>query len=101
MDAEVEAREGVVVDFHAIKADALIDPRQMGRGVKTGAQAGGGEDRGQRGGSGAFAVGSGNQHGGKAALRIAQRCQQDANLVEREFAPRLAGALDRAPEPWR
>ena len=24
-------------------------------------------------------------------LRIAQRSQQDANLVEREFSPRLAG----------
>jgi hypothetical protein len=35
----------------------------------------------------------------EAALRIAQRPSRMPNLVEREFAPRLARS-GRAPEPW-
>ena len=93
VDVEIKPRKDLVVDFDAIKANALIHAGQVGRGVKAGAQTGGGEDGGQRCCSGAFAVGARDEHGGKAAMRVAEGGEQDANLSEREFAPGLAGAL--------
>ena len=92
VNAKEECGEGVVVDLDAVKADALVGALQMRRGIEAGAHSGGGKNRGQRGSRRAFAVGSGDQHRGKAAVRIAECTQQNANLVEREFAPGLAGA---------
>jgi hypothetical protein len=93
VDAKVEIGKGIVGNLDPVQAHAFVGARQMGRGVEASADPGGGEDRGQRGCRGAFAVGSGYEHGGKAAVRVAERRQQDANLVEREFAPWLAGAF--------
>ena len=61
VDLEVEAGEVVVGDLDAVDLDALVDADEVGRGVEAGAVAGGGEDAGQGGGRGAFAVGSGDQ----------------------------------------
>ena len=65
VDAEVDGGEGIVGDFGAIDADALVGAREMRRGVEAGAQAGGGQDRGEGRGRGAFAVGAGDEDGGK------------------------------------
>jgi hypothetical protein len=91
--AEVEARKGLVADFHAIEANALIHAGQVRRRVEACALSGGGEDGGQRGSGRALAIGSGDENGGKAPVRIAEGREQDPNLIQREFAPGLPGAL--------
>jgi hypothetical protein len=70
---------------------ALVDADQVRRGVEAGAQPGGGEDRGERGGRRAFAVGARDEDGTEVLLRIAERSHEDAHLGQLELAPRLAG----------
>jgi hypothetical protein len=92
VNAEVEAGEVIVGNLGVIDADALVDALQMRRGVEADVRAGGGEDGGQCGCRGAFAVGSGDEHGAKMLMRVAEGGKQGAELVEREFSPRLARA---------
>ena len=63
----------------------------MRRGVEAGAVAGSGEDAGEGGGGGAFAVGSGDQDGGEGGLRVAERGGEDAHVGEVELAAGSAG----------
>ena len=72
LDASVDGGEIGVGDGCAVDANAFVDADEMGRGVEGGAVSGGGEDGGEGGGGRAFAVGSGDEDGGKALLGIAE-----------------------------
>jgi len=92
VNAKIKPGKGVIGNLRQIDADALVHTLEMRRGVEAGAHAGGSQNRGQRGCRRSLAVGPGHEHSANMALRIAQRGQQDAHLVEREFSPWLAGA---------
>ena len=77
--------------FAVGKLDALVDAEQVGRGVEAGAKTGSAEDRGERGGGRTLAVGAGDEHGAEGAVRVPERVQQSADVVERPLA-RSAGS---------
>ena len=91
LDTEEEGCEIVVANHGAIHLDALIDAAQVRRGVKAGPVAGAGENAGQGGRGGSFAVGAGNQHRGEVALGVAQRSHERAHVRQLEFPARRAG----------
>ena len=78
---EVRVRNGL-----AAADDALIDAQQMRRSVEAGAVRRGMQDGGESGRRGAFAVGSGDEHGGKVALRVAERLAESAHVRQIELA---------------
>ena len=91
VDLEVELCEVLVRNLGAVDLDALVNTDQVGRGVETGAVTRRGQDTGQGGGRGAFAVGSGNQNRGEAGLRMAQSGSQNPHVGEVELAAGRAG----------
>ena len=82
VDTEVERGEGVIRDFGAVDADALVGAREMRRRVQPSAQAGSGQDGSQRRGGRPFAIGAGDQNRAKTLVRIAKRCKQCPDFVE-------------------
>ncbi len=70
---------------------ALVHAHQVRRRIEAGAQAGGAEDRSERGGGRALAVGARDEDGTELLLRIAQRSHEGAHLGQFELAPGLAG----------
>ena len=88
---KIKPRKIVVRNLTPVQADALVRALQVRRGIEPGAQARRRQNRRQRRGRRALPIGPGNQHRRELLLRIAQRRQQHADLVEREFPPRLAG----------
>ena len=75
----------VVADLLPVDLYALIDPYQMGRGIKPGTQPGSLQDRSQGGCGRSLAVRPRNQHAGKMPLGIIQRGQQDPHVRQIEL----------------
>ena len=75
LDAIVNRAELDIGDGFAVHPNALVDAHQMRRAVERGLVSRNPQNRRQRRRRRAFAVGSGDQHAGKAPLGMAQRLQ--------------------------
>jgi hypothetical protein len=87
VDVEVKTGEVFVGDGGTIDLDALVDADEVGRGIEGGAVAGSGQDAGEGGSGGAFAIGSRDEDGRKGGLRVAKSRRKDTHLGKVELAP--------------
>src|SRR5215471_1435667 len=76
--------DGLLVDLNA-----FVNIHEVRGGIEAGAISGSLDNTGQRGGSGALAIGAGNQNTLQPALRISQRLGKSAHMRQIKLA--LAG----------
>ena len=81
----------IVRNRHSVEPNPLVDPHQMRRRIKPSLQSRGPQNRGQGSGSRSLAIGPRHQHGGKAALRISQSCQEYAHVRQIKLVRRRRG----------
>ena len=77
--------EGVVADFLAIDANALVYFFEMRRSIEAGAQPGVAEDRFQKRGGRTFAVGAGDVRAGIGAAGTPEALIENGDIFEIEF----------------
>ena len=85
VDARESFREGVVADFFAVDADALVDSFEMRRSVEAGSKAGVAKDGFEEGRGGTFAIRAGDVGAGIGAVGAAESFGENGDVFEIEF----------------